>query len=139
MLARVLATSLCPPVCLSVSVCHKSEFYRDGWTNRAGFRHGSFLPPMLHCVERKFGYLRLELCPSSMVGVRGRRLTVCLGERLRRPVRRVMSRRSDFAELMSESAYNRLVRPQTNTDVEIGYVRPTIRPAYRTQSSLLPI
>ena len=79
-------------------------------------------------------YATVALC---IVVVRGRRLTVCLGERLRRPVRRVMSRRSDFAELMSESVYNRLVRPQTNTDVEVGYVRPTIRPAYRTQSSLL--
>ena len=30
MLARVLAMTPCPSVCLSVSVCHKSEFYRNG-------------------------------------------------------------------------------------------------------------
>ena len=30
---------------VSVRVCHKSVFYRNGWTNRAGFWHVSFLPP----------------------------------------------------------------------------------------------
>jgi len=43
---------------LSVRVCHKSVFYRNGWTNRAGFWRVSFLPPVLHCVKRKFGYLQ---------------------------------------------------------------------------------
>ena len=56
MLARVLAVALCLSVC--VSVCHKSEFYRNGWTNRSGFGHGSFLPPILHCINRKFEYLQ---------------------------------------------------------------------------------
>ena len=40
-----------------MSVCHKLEFCRNGRTNRAGFWHRSFLPPILHCVKRKFGYL----------------------------------------------------------------------------------
>ena len=43
-------------VCVCMSVCHKSEFYRNACTNRAGFWYGSFLPPVLHCVKRKFGY-----------------------------------------------------------------------------------
>ena len=46
------------PVSVSVRVCHKSVFCRDGWTNLAGFWHVSFLPPVLHCVKRKFGYLQ---------------------------------------------------------------------------------
>ena len=29
-------------VCLSVCVCHKSEFYRNRWTNRAGFGTGAY-------------------------------------------------------------------------------------------------
>ena len=41
-----------------VSVCHKSVFYRNSRTNRAGFWHVSFLPPVLHGVKRKFGYLQ---------------------------------------------------------------------------------
>jgi len=42
-----------------MSVCHNSEFCKNGWTNRAGFWHGSFLlPSFLHCVERKLGYLQ---------------------------------------------------------------------------------
>ena len=47
-------------LCLSVrpSVRHKSVFYRNGWTNRAGFWHVSFLPHVLLCVKRKFGYLQ---------------------------------------------------------------------------------
>jgi len=49
--SAVLAMGLCP------SVCHKSEFCRNGWTNRAGFWHVSFLPPVLHCVKRKLVYL----------------------------------------------------------------------------------
>jgi len=52
MLARVLATSLC------LSVCHKSEFCWKGWTNWAGFWHGSFLRPIINCVIRKFAYLQ---------------------------------------------------------------------------------
>ena len=32
----------------------QSVFYRNGWTNRAGFWHVSFL----HCVKRKFGHLQ---------------------------------------------------------------------------------
>ena len=57
MLARVLAmASLLSIVCLSasvcLSVCHKSEFYRNEWTNRASFWQGSFLrstyPTLLH-------------------------------------------------------------------------------------------
>ena len=35
-----------------VSVCRKSEIYQNGWTNRADFWHGSFLPPILYCVIR---------------------------------------------------------------------------------------
>ena len=67
------------------------------------------------------------------------RLTVCLGERLRRPVRRVMSCRNDFAEQLSETNYNKLVGLQL-VEVEVGYVRPLIRPAigiYCRQSILL--
>jgi len=29
-------------LCLSVSVCHKSVFYRNGWTDRADFRRVGF-------------------------------------------------------------------------------------------------
>ena len=29
------------PVSVCLSLCHKLEFYRNGWTNRAGFWHGS--------------------------------------------------------------------------------------------------
>jgi len=54
--AGTIAMALCLSVCLSV--CHKSVFYRNGWTNRAGFWPGSFLPPILHCVIKKFGYLQ---------------------------------------------------------------------------------
>jgi len=45
-----------------VPVCHKSVFYRKGWTNRAGFWHVSFLPSVLHCVKRKFYYRFLIFC-----------------------------------------------------------------------------
>jgi len=54
MLAQVLAMALC----LSVFFCHKSELYRNGWTNRAGFWHRSFLSPFLYGVKRKFRYLQ---------------------------------------------------------------------------------
>ena len=70
MLARVLVMTLCPCLSVCVCVCQKSVFYRNSWMNRAGFWRGSFLPPILHCVKRKFGYLQkwgyfpLELCPK---------------------------------------------------------------------------
>ena len=51
MLSQVLAMALCPSVCVCLSLCHKSEFCQNGWMNRTG----SFLPSILHCVERKFG------------------------------------------------------------------------------------
>jgi len=43
---------------VSICVWHKSEFYRNGWTNQAGFWHVSFIRPILHCVIIKFGYLQ---------------------------------------------------------------------------------
>jgi len=52
------------------------------------------------------------------------KLTVCLGEMLRRPVRCVLSYRNDFAEELSKITYNQLVG-----HVEVGYVLPQIRPA----------
>ena len=54
--SAVLAMGMCLSVRLSVR--HKSVFYRNGWTNRAGFWHLSFLPPVLHRVKRKFGYFQ---------------------------------------------------------------------------------
>jgi len=43
---------------VSVSVCHKSVFYRNGLTDGAGFSHLGFFRPILHCVLRKFRYLQ---------------------------------------------------------------------------------
>ena len=54
------------------------------------------------------------------------KLTVCFGETLRRPVRRVLSCRNDMAEELLETKYNKLVGLQP---VEVGYVRPHIRAA----------
>ena len=57
-------------VLVFLSVRHKPVLCRNDWTNRAGFRHGGFLPPIPHCVTRKlvylqsFGYFPLELCPK---------------------------------------------------------------------------
>jgi len=48
MLAPVLAIALC-----LVCVCHKSVFFRNGWTNWAGFWYGSFLPSILHYTVLK--------------------------------------------------------------------------------------
>jgi len=68
-LVRVLAMAMWLPVC----VCHKLVFYQNGWTNRARFWHGSFLPTILHCVKRKFmylqkyGYFPVELCPKLWI------------------------------------------------------------------------
>ena len=45
------------PVSVCLSICHKSEFSRNGWTNR----DGSFLTPVLHCVKRIFAYLQIIL------------------------------------------------------------------------------
>ena len=59
---------VCLSVCLSVS--HKPVLCLNDWTNRAGFWHDGFLPPIPHCVLRKFGcinklgYFHLELCPK---------------------------------------------------------------------------
>ena len=63
MLARVLAMALCLSVCLSVCLSQVGVLYQSGWTNRAGFWHDSFLPPVRHCVQRKFGYLRKHGSP----------------------------------------------------------------------------
>ena len=54
---------ICVIVSLSVSVCHKSEFYRNGWTDRADFGADFFL----HCVTRTFAYLRNGLSLGNFV------------------------------------------------------------------------
>ena len=64
-LARCMLSS-----CVRPSVHHKPELYQNDWTNWAGFWHGDFLPPIPHCVIRKFGFLQklrhfpLALCPK---------------------------------------------------------------------------
>jgi len=60
----VLAPVPAMTLCLSVYVCHKQEFYQNGWTNWAGFWHGSFLPSILHRVKRKFGCLQKLMVTS---------------------------------------------------------------------------
>jgi len=68
MLARVLL--LWPSACLSMSVCVclsqievlSKLLNKSSWV-LAG---GSFLPPILHCVNRKFGYLqKIMVLPSG--------------------------------------------------------------------------
>ena len=56
--------------CVHLSVCVVSVLYRNDWTNRAGFWHGGFLPPITHYLLRRFVYLQklayfpLGLCPK---------------------------------------------------------------------------
>jgi len=50
------------------------------------------------------------------------KMTVCFGEMLRRPVRRVLSHRSNCAEELSETTYNRLVG--LGFQLTNDYVRP---------------
>ena len=52
-LARYLLSS-----CVRLSVHHSPVLCRNNWTNRAGFGHGSFPPPVHNVVIRKFGYLQ---------------------------------------------------------------------------------
>ena len=60
----------CRRLSVRTSVSRKPVLCRNGWTNRAGFWHGSFLPPVPHCVIRKIGYIQklehflLGLCPK---------------------------------------------------------------------------
>ena len=61
MLARALAVAQCPLAC----VCHKSVFCRNGWTNRAGFWHESFFPPVLHCKEIQVPSGKIRVLPSG--------------------------------------------------------------------------
>jgi len=54
-----VSVAVCLLVCLSV--CYKSELYRNDWTNRVNFGTGSSFVlsyPILHRVIRKFGYLQ---------------------------------------------------------------------------------
>jgi len=48
-----LPSEFLPRDAVSVCVCHKLVFYRNGWTNRAGFWQVSFLPSVLHCVKNE--------------------------------------------------------------------------------------
>jgi len=66
MLKRYLLSS-CVRLSVCPSVCHKLRFYRNDWTNRAGFWHGGFLPPVPHRVPRKFVYLqKLVQCTCTL-------------------------------------------------------------------------
>ena len=51
---------LAPVLTVSMSVCHKWVFYRNGWTDGAGFWHRGFLRPDVHSVLRKFMYLQYK-------------------------------------------------------------------------------
>jgi len=61
--SAVFAVVMCPSI-PPLSVRRKPVFYRNDWTNRGGFWHGGFLPPIPHCSIRKCGYLqKLEYFP----------------------------------------------------------------------------
>ena len=53
------------PVSVCLSVRHKSVFYQNEWTNRAGFWHVSFLPPVLHCVKKNSVISKIRAFPSG--------------------------------------------------------------------------
>ena len=58
MLAPVLATAL------GLSVCHKSKLSKR-LNESSWFWHGSIIPPIRHCVKRKFGYLHTHTHPFN--------------------------------------------------------------------------
>jgi len=41
--------------CVCLSVCHKSVFYQNGWTNRAGFGTGAFFQPSYTMLKGNSG------------------------------------------------------------------------------------
>ena len=72
MIAPVLAVALCLSVCPSASVCHKSELYRNSWTDELVFGIGASIHLSYIVLKGKSGifknkgtgYFRLELCPK---------------------------------------------------------------------------
>jgi len=48
-----------------LSVCYKLALYRNDWMNQTGIWREGFLPPIPHCVVRKFGYLQNWVLPSG--------------------------------------------------------------------------
>ena len=58
MLAPVLATAV------GLSVCHKSKLSKR-LNESSWFWHGSIIPPIRHCVKRKFGYLHTHTHPFN--------------------------------------------------------------------------
>ena len=61
---------VCPSFHLSVCLSVASQLCWNDWMNWAGIWHEGFLPPIPHCVVRKFGYVPklvyfpLGLCPK---------------------------------------------------------------------------
>ena len=47
---------------VSVCVCHKSVFCRNGWTDRAGFWHVGFFRPIIHRDIKKFRKIYMPSC-----------------------------------------------------------------------------
>jgi len=62
MLARELAVA---GVCMSVCVCHTLVFYRNGWTDRVDFLHGSFFRPISHFYEERLVSPEIRTLPSE--------------------------------------------------------------------------
>jgi len=60
-----MAVCLSVYVCLCLSVTNRSSIETVEQIE-LGFGRGSFLPPILHCVNRKFGYLqKIMVLPSG--------------------------------------------------------------------------
>jgi len=88
--AVIVCLSACLSVCLSVRPYVRNEplLFRNDWTNPACFCHWGFLPPVLHCITRKFGYL----CISKNKGIFPR---ICIQKISPRQVDRVVSKTHD--------------------------------------------
>jgi len=67
MIARVLAMALC--LCPSLSVCHKSVFYRNGWTDLSVLRERRLLSTShtLRYKEIQVLYLQKGYFPLELV------------------------------------------------------------------------
>ena len=88
--AVIVCLSACLSVCLSVRPYVRNEplMFRNDWTDPPCFCHWGFLPPVLHCITRKFGYL----CISKNKGIFPR---ICIQKISPRQVDRVVSKTHD--------------------------------------------
>jgi len=121
-LALAMALCRCLSVSVCLSVCHKSVFCRNGWTDRADFWRVGFFGSILQCVLRKFKHESLwNFAPNS--GLRKFRHSILIVEARYQ----LSSRKVDGQSVINWAIVGKLIIPPSSDARPLSFIAQIVK------------